>query len=64
MADYKCTDKRCIHWRSLGGSPNNMHACHHLLDTGKRRVVKDGLCMSRCIPTKMRRKKPNEQSKD
>lgn len=41
--------KGCVYWRSAqgGGVGDVLHVCHHLLDTGKRRVEKDGKCISR-----------------
>ena len=38
----KC--KSCQYWRSVWG--NSPAVCHHLLDTGKRRVEVGGVCKS------------------
>ena len=38
----------CVYWRKLsynGGVP--LKACHCLLDTERRRVEKDGVCLSK-----------------
>lgn len=42
--------KGCVFWKkasATGGTENSLHACHHLLETGKRRIEKDGKCLSR-----------------
>lgn len=36
----------CLYWRSLSSGNECYCACHHLLDTGKRRVEEDGVCKS------------------
>lgn len=39
----------CVFWKNTytTGCENSLHACHHLLETGKRRIDKDGVCLSR-----------------
>lgn len=40
----------CVFWQkagTTGGTENSLHMCHHLLETGKRRIEKDGKCLSR-----------------
>lgn len=39
--------KGCIYWRSLASGAGFNKACHHLLDTNKRRIDEDGVCKSR-----------------
>ena len=48
--------KGCIFWRSATGGQGEIHFCNHLLDTGKRRAVEEGVCRSRQLPEKRRRK--------
>ena len=38
----------CIYWRSANGYKRETCFCHHLLDTGRRRVDIDGECQSGC----------------
>lgn len=43
--------KGCVYWRGAngrGGIGSTM--CHHMLDTGKRRIDNDGVCGSRTTP--------------
>lgn len=37
----------CVYWHGASGSDNAYVMCHHLLNTGKRRVVEDGVCKSK-----------------
>lgn len=48
MADIKKQCKDCEYWLSVNGMRhhNEMHFCHHLLKTGKRRVEVNGVCKS------------------
>lgn len=41
--------KGCVYWKSGAGGAmwEAMYMCHHLLVTGKRRVDKDGECLSK-----------------
>lgn len=41
--------KDCIYWRSIASGSGMHKACHHLLDTNKRRVDEDGVCKSRSV---------------
>lgn len=48
MDSQKCNG--CVYWQkaqSTGGNEESLHICHHLLETGKRRVEQDGQCLSR-----------------
>ena len=45
LADVKRC-KKCIYWRGANRTPNAFSYCNHLLDTGKRRVQVDGVCLS------------------
>lgn len=52
MADIKQC-KNCAYWTGVTGSNGtNMHFCHHILHTGKRRVEVDGVCQSWMLRTK------------
>lgn len=37
----------CVYWRGANGQRQEMRFCHFLLDTDKRRVVENGVCLSR-----------------
>ncbi len=40
----------CVFWKKAsltGGTEGSLHVCHHLLETGKRRIDQDGVCLSR-----------------
>lgn len=37
----------CVYWKSAGGYRTSARFCHHLLETGKRRVEVGGICRSR-----------------
>ena len=56
----------CVYWRASAGGANyeSMYMCHHLLDTGKRRIDQDGKCLSKTTVKqqvqKMIIKKPRE----
>lgn len=42
--------KGCVFWKKAsltGGSEGSLHLCHHLLETWKRRIEKDGVCLSK-----------------
>ena len=47
MNTKQCKD--CVYWKSTDGNKAWIHACHHLLLTGKRRIHKDGVCLSKKI---------------
>ena len=49
MTEYAKRCEGCVYWRSAqgGGVGDVLHICHHLLDTGKRRIDKDGKCLSK-----------------
>ena len=58
----------CVFWKkayATGGTEGSLHMCHHLLETGKRRVEKDGKCISRTTERmkKKQEKVPNIVSK-
>ena len=39
----------CVYWKSGAGGHENttLFMCHHLLETGKRRIDQNGVCLSR-----------------
>jgi hypothetical protein len=45
LADTKQCEK-CKYWGDVHHAKAGLHFCHHLLETGKRRVQVDGVCMS------------------
>lgn len=52
--------KQCIYHKPLAGGWNGICACHHLLETGKRREYENGVCLSQ----KKRRRKCTQQERD
>ena len=45
----------CIYWK--------LHMCHHLLETGKRRIDKDGVCLSMTTARQAMKKEVIEKPK-
>ena len=58
--------KECYYWRTAGCGTafNSAKFCHHLLETGKRRVEVDGMCKSLLPLTKKKRKRVTELRKN
>lgn len=50
----------CVYWRSSTGGQGipSLYLCHHLLDTGKRRIDQDGECLSKTIAGQQVKDKP------
>lgn len=43
--------KGCVYWRGASGNSGlGTIMCHHMLDTGKRRIDNDGVCGSKTTP--------------
>ena len=62
MNEFEKRCKGCVYWKSAqgGGTEGTLHICHHLLETGKRRIDQDGKCLSKTTAKQERLRKMSQ----